>query len=152
MEINHKRLQFLKKISKYYAKHSQDADDICSQAVMKLLKVDDSYIKTPNAYMATTVKHLTYNYYRLSDNRRVTSVFDVFEDTKLRYVPGYELTGPLYDAIETLPEKQREIIDYILKDFKPGEIQEVTGYNLDTIRANKRHALIKLRKQLTNVY
>lgn len=152
MEINHDKLQFLKNVSKYYAKHTQDADDICSEVIMKLLRVEDITIKNFYTYASTTVKHTMYNYYRLSDNSRVTSVFDIFEDTKLRYTPGYELTGPLYDAIETLPEKQREIIEYTLKDFKPMEIQEVTGYNLDTIRANKRHALKKLRKQLTNVY
>ena len=152
MEINNKRLQYLKRLSKYYAKHGQDADDICSESIMKLIKVDEDKVNNFEAYAARTVRYTMYNYYRLCDNSRVTPTFDVYEKHKLQYIPRYEHCEPLYAAIKTLPPRQREVAEYSLKDFKLLEIQELTGYKYDTIKHNRRIAFKKLKKQLTNVY
>jgi len=59
----------------------------------------------------------------------------------------------LFDALEELPEKQREV--FILNELEEKTLQhiaDVKGENLKTIISRKRYAVLHLRKRLEDLY
>lgn len=59
----------------------------------------------------------------------------------------------LFDALEELPEKQREV--FILNELEEKTLQQVAdmkGENLKTIISRKRYAVLHLRKRLEDLY
>ena len=59
----------------------------------------------------------------------------------------------LFDALEELPEKQREV--FILNELEEKTLQQIAdmkGENLKTIISRKRYAVLHLRKRLEDLY
>lgn len=67
-------------------------------------------------------------------------------ETKLHKEEVYRL---LFDAIDTLPEKQREIFLLAIKGKKNSEIAEAMNISLNTVKSQKKSGLEKLRNQLS---
>ncbi|MNY16097.1 ECF RNA polymerase sigma-E factor [compost metagenome] len=60
-----------------------------------------------------------------------------------------EITKLLFEAIETLPEKQRMVFEYkYFEDLKYEEISKLTGGSVGGLKANYFHAVGKIEEFL----
>ena len=59
----------------------------------------------------------------------------------------------LTEAIDELPEKQREVfVMHEIEDKSFKEISELTGESVNTLLSRKRYAVLYLRKRLREMY
>jgi len=71
---------------------------------------------------------------------------DANGDLKLHKEEVYSM---LFEAIDSLPEKQREIFLLAMKGKKNSEIAEAMRISVNTVKSQKRSGLEKLRNRLS---
>ena len=135
-----------------YVEDIETAEDICQDAFLKVYVDDRSLQKYDNikAYLYTLTKNSCHNYLkhnRVKDKYRKTKVNDpetFFKDTLMEQ----ETYRILYEAINTLPERSKEIIELSLNGLSNPQIAEELNISINTIKSSKLKSYQRLRELL----
>lgn len=120
-----------------------DADDIFQSAVLKALQNGDNH-ESPNFY-----GYLTYaclGLFRTLKKRRYEQLNNNMEDSKI--VVTTEDMQRLNDALEGLPQSQRDAICAALMGMTASQIAVVTGTNANVASINRYRAVKTLQDRL----
>lgn len=160
-EIVRKYQSFVFATSLRYLKSRQDAEDVSQEIFLKALKSlkkfrGDSSFKswlyriTVNMSINATQKKKFFSFLAKDDD------FDRFESNKDYMTPeqnleNKELNEKFQEAIELLPEKQRETFMLRYVDNVPyEEISVMLGTSVGGLKANYYHAVRKIADHLKN--
>lgn len=139
-----------------------EAEDILQDAFARALNRLDALLHVQNlsAWMSTTIRNRLVDLWRRGRTRRAAGLVELSEelfeavalDLGLDPLDEFvrdELVDDLVEAIDALPEKDREVI---LAQFFEGttfrELSERTGVPIETLSARKRAAIRKLAEML----
>ena len=162
--------QALLKFAVKLTRNIELAEDAVHDAYFRL-KSAGVEMENPLSYMFSAVQSAVYNRNRKPENRHTHYSIeqkktlqdwktgqDSFEVENVRLVDLNSDTEAQYLKLETywnlkyqitcLPAKQRLLIEQYLNDVNPSEYARQTNTNLETARANWRHAIIALREKL----
>lgn len=133
------------------------AEDIAQNVFMKVwihresLQEDQSM----QAYLYVLAKYEVYNHFRAKHNRVVDRYIDGIHDNEIQNsevedkLHMEELQRSIYAAIESMPEKRREIFKMSRYQHKQAkEIAEITGLSIRTVEKHIELALRDLRVKL----
>ena len=131
------------------------AEDIVQDVFYQLVRAVDAseVIEDLGAWLYHAARNRVIDWYRKRKPEPMTDAVAasaVAADTngEIELARG-EIWFALMEALETIPEKQREVfVMHELEGFSFNEIQEMTGENLNTLLARKRYAVLALRKKL----
>lgn len=132
------------KISKRLTKNDEEAHDLVSLSFLKLIP---HYEKLNPEKSYRYMKSVIYNTFRNEYRRRVTFPEDVFYDLPTENDPDSKIFyDKVMNEISTLPEKQRKCF-YLkyMSDYTYKEIATLTHSKYDTVKANSRIALEKIK-------
>lgn len=130
-----------------HVRSREDALDVVQNAICKALEHQDS-LRNPEAVKSW--------FYRILVNEAVTMLRKAKKETPLEEQmmeqmiyeePAYDQDRRAYDLVTRLPEAQRTVI--ILRYYEEmslGEIAEITGAKLSTVKTRLYSALEKLNK------
>lgn len=134
-----------------------DADDVLQNTFVKAWKGLGKFRAEANLYTwlyrIATNEALTFIQKRNKQNKVSLDDAANYLSQNLEsdhYYSGDEIQQKLQTAIETLPEKQKEV--FILKYFeekKYDEISEILGTSVGALKASYHHAVKKIEKYLT---
>ncbi len=134
------------------------AEDIVQDVFYQLVRAVDAseVIEDLGAWLYHAARNRVIDWYR---KRKPEPMTEAIEQTAVaETVTGEtqlareEIWFSLMEALEEIPEKQREVfIMHELEGFSFNEIVEITGENLNTLLARKRYAVLALRKKLKHL-
>ncbi|WP_343561506.1 RNA polymerase sigma-70 factor [Sphingobacterium sp.] len=139
---------------------NESANDIVQDVFVKLLDRPypiGSHAGSKKRYLYTTVKNASLNYIRkgkTSQKYIEETSFDEPEETLLLDALIYaEIVGHLEKAIDTLPEGCQQICKLAYLEEKSNiEIAAQFEVSINTVKTQKRRALLLLRKLLSPFY
>lgn len=151
--------RYYKALMLYALKMTNDtktAEDIVQNAFLSLWETRESFVdeKGVCSFLYLSVRH------RAIDNARHLKVEGKYkeyvlgaadckeEDTADRQAWENEIYRRLFDAINELPPRQREIFTLYMKGKKNTEIAKAMCITEETIRVQKRRALKTLQKKI----
>lgn len=140
----------------FATQHSLDlmvSEDIVIEALHKAWEKRDK-IKSPSSlksFLFTTVHNKSINTYRNDQNRkRILS-----EDIKIENIVNFrdllieeEVSRLLYEAINELPNKTRNVITLFMQGLSLNEIAEDLNVSINTVKTQKLSGLKTLKKKL----
>jgi len=147
-------------ISEHIVRNSYDAEEVVSDVFIKLWKIRKRVDITTSlkSYLAKAVRNTSLNYCEQNKIHNMMSVsLDASDKRLLAWESDYPL-GKIYEqeiismlgrGIESLPEACRKI--FLLsrdKNMKYSEISETLGISVNTVKAQMRIALYRLREAL----
>ena len=101
------------------------------------------------SFLYTSVRNKTINIKRDLKNRdRILADKRNSEEEFKDLLIEEEVNRLLYEAINSLPDRQKEVIDFILQGYTLPEIAEKTNLSLNTIKTHKLRALKDLNNKL----
>ncbi|MBO5601359.1 MAG: RNA polymerase sigma-70 factor [Prevotella sp.] len=131
------------------------AEDLVQDVFFTILEKEVTFIneKTLHVYLYTSVHHRALNYYKhreveirhskiLSEND-----YDIEED---EIYAREDIYRQLFEAIDQLPVRQREVFISAMEGKKNREIAEALGISIFTVKVQKQKALKSLRKKLSD--
>lgn len=144
----------------------RDGEDIVQDVMLRLFEAPDPGLPIENlaAYVYRALRNRVIDLLRARRRGRERSIEepvhadedislrDMLEDARIdvpRDMEREELRRDLFDAIEELPDEQREVL--VLTEFEGWsfrELSEATGTPIGTLLARKSRALGKIRKRL----
>lgn len=139
--------------------HDDDAaEDIVHEVFIKLWgKRDDIDVqRSVKSYLFTSVHNRCLNYIR--DNKKFTQRDEYFTnasiaDTDYREVEECEIQSRIMTAIETLPEKCREVFELCkLQEMKYADVANHLGISIKTVENQMGKALKMLRDELGGLF
>lgn len=137
----------LYRISFMYMKNENDAMDALSDSIVKAIKSLDKCKshKSFNSWIATIVVNTCKNNLKKLSRTNVVEISE-FEN-KLTYEDkGLEADSELYDAINSLNEKERDLIlKRYIDDMTVKEISKVNNVPEGTVKSGLSRTLKKLR-------
>ncbi|MEM9051043.1 MAG: RNA polymerase sigma factor [Bacteroidota bacterium] len=131
-----------------------DADDALQNALVKAWKYIDSF-KGDSALYTWMYRIATNEAITLINKRSKMKVVDMEEShqkgTATDGPSGDEIQRKLKEAIDTLPDKQREVFEMkYFSEMKYEEIASVTGTSVGGLKASYFHAVKKIEEFLTS--
>lgn len=143
-------LNYIKKACAKECENEQDAEDLVSIIVIKLLSLDKDISKP---YRNRLIKNTIINYYTRGPRSVEMPSETLYKTDNESYVPDYlerkDRAEELHKTIWKLPTKQRQIIQDVLKYRSYTQISKDRNMTYDTVKANYRHGLKTLRFLLT---
>lgn len=131
-----------------FCKNVEDAEDISHSVWFSIIN-NNSVVKSPKTYLYSAVKNNFLNFKR-RHSRLVFKEFDIIiDEDPFLIVQTREEFEKFIDCLMMLPVTQRKVCYKRLveqKTFK--EIAKEMGTPYDTCKANYRHGVLKLRKEL----
>lgn len=129
-----------------YVKNQEDAMDVVQNAIYKALNYCDG-LRDENA-VRTWFYRIVVNESLLFLKKRREELLPDEEELQIPYYEkGYDIQDDLYDQISRLEEEVQTIIKLrFFEELSLKEIAEVTGLNLNTVKA-KLYRGLKLLKQ-----
>ena len=101
-----------------------------------------------DAYIYQLVRHECYRY-----NRQLKGAAVALEDESVIPAPADLLSSAeytaLHEAVEKLPERYRDIMEYLLKGYTLVELSEKLSINLNTLKSYAKRAREKLSVMLS---
>ncbi|MBC8232823.1 sigma-70 family RNA polymerase sigma factor [bacterium] len=150
-----KIIQLLYRMMKNY----EDAEDIYQEAIFKAMQRIDAFDSSRNFYnwlytIATNhcINQLKKRYRKL-DKKYCEEILRATwgEKEPLKILENQELREYIHREIESLPERQRRVVQLRLLDgLSYEEISKVLGGNVNSIRSLFRHARNSLRMRLSS--
>ncbi|MCS4225819.1 RNA polymerase sigma-70 factor [Sphingobacterium sp. BIGb0165] len=139
---------------------NETANDIVQDVFVKLLDKPyslGSQSAAKKSYLFTTVKNASLNYLRdLKVSEKYIQHTDFHEQDDKLFLDALiyaEIVSHLEKAIERLPEGCQQICKLAYLDEKSNkEIAEHFNVSINTVKTQKRRALLLLRKQLNPFY
>jgi len=149
-----------------FVRDTTQAEDVTQETFLRLIKGADAYQRQAKftTWLYTIARNLCVDAARRGKHRKAASLdAPIDDDTGAslldlvpdggpavdRQAPGRELALRLRQAIESLPDEQREI--FLLRemaDLQFNEIAAVVGCPENTVKSRMRYALEKLREAL----
>ena len=131
------------------------AEDLVQDVFFTILEKEVTFIneKTLHVYLYTSVHHraLNYNKHREVEIRHSKILsendFDIEEDETYAREDIYR---QLFETIDQLPVRQREVFISAMEGKKNREIAEALGISIFTVKVQKQKALKSLRKKLSD--
>lgn len=133
--------------------NQQESEDIVTQCFCDLWEKESDF--TTMAKLKTCLfvyaRNRSYNYLKSKAIRKlkeseVISLLDKPEPTVLNDIIHAEMITALFDAVQTLPEKQRTVIMQVVIEGKTAaEVAKEMGLSISDVRESKRRGLEKIR-------
>lgn len=134
-----------------------EGEEIASDSLRKLMRLHENFntYEDIRAFLYVTTRNHCYDVLRSrarhpqpKENVENESIIDN-EELALNLLIKTEVMEEIYQEIERLPEKRREVFKlYYLEGLKIEEIASLLGTNADVIRSTKSKALAQLRTLL----
>ena len=141
-----------------YLEQSYIVKDIVQDIFIKLWEVFsdfDSEIAI-KAYLYRSIRNAIINYVehlRVGDKYNKRKLAEInSEQNFLSQIIEQETHRIIYQAIEELPEKRKQIILLSINGFSNSEIAKKLDISINTIKTQKSEAYKRLRKSLKNIY
>ncbi|QTE22559.1 sigma-70 family RNA polymerase sigma factor [Polaribacter cellanae] len=103
------------------------------------------------SYLYKVTRNKCYNvikHYKVKDKHSLNTIKTLHDDNLFfKHILEEEIVKQLYQAIETLSDRKKEIIKLSLKGIKNNEISENLGIKLQTVKTLKSQAYKTLREQ-----
>lgn len=138
-----------------FVKKQEIAEEMVADAFIKLWKRRQNFgdVNKIKAFLYIVVKNDCLNYLRSSDAKQISSPIEEWQDLQcqdsdvLQKIVKTEVVKAIYDEMNNLPEKQREVffLTYI-EDLAVDDISKRLGMSVSAVYANKSRALASLRK------
>lgn len=133
----------------------QAAEDIVQELFIDLWQ-HPKQLEHPQAlrsYLFNAVRNRAINYYRTYQRGAPAEFLDdlhspIDEDSLEVAEEAMHLRIKLLQALDTLPERCREVMLHLLDDKKPEEVSQIMQLSIHTIASQKRHAIMLLRRLL----
>ncbi|MBE7721578.1 RNA polymerase sigma factor [Lacrimispora indolis] len=135
-----------------YAQNQEDALDIVQNAVLKALDHYES-LKNPDAIKTWFYRILVNEsiYFLKKDKKEIASGEELGLEIPY-YEQGYEPSEDLYDEINQLDTETQNIIKLrFFEEMSLKEIAEITGANLNTVKARLYRGLKLLKQNIQEV-
>ena len=149
-----------------YVRDTAAAEDVTQDCFLRVVRSADSYVRDAKftTWLYTIARNLCVDASRRGKHRNMASLdapmSDESKGSKVdhvasgsipvdRQVISTELAVRMREAIEALPDDQREI--FLLReisDLQFNEIAEIVGVAENTVKSRMRYALEKLRESL----
>lgn len=149
-------------VERYFRKkvdNEEDIKDLISDTMATAcIKINN--LKTPEAFirwLRCIAYRKCYRYYREQEQMKKRESFDDEKRPKKMLTLSAaiskgsglgDLEGPLYQAINSLPEKQRAVIKLRMDGCKVREIAEIQQVPIGTVKSRLNYAYIKIRHVL----
>ncbi len=135
-----------------YVSDIETAEDVCQDVFLKVYLDDKTLRKFDNikAYLYTLTKNSCHNYLK---HNKVKNKFRnakkhekemFFKDTLMEQ----ETYRILYEAINSLPERSKEIIELSLNGLSNPQIAEELNVSINTVKSSKLKSYQRLRELL----
>ncbi|MGL4656617.1 MAG: RNA polymerase sigma factor [Sarcina sp.] len=137
----------LYRISFMYMKNENDAMDALSDSIVKAIKSLDKCKshKSFNSWMATIVVNTCKNNLKKLSRTNVVEISE-FENKLIYEEKGLEEESELYDAINSLNDKERDLIlKRYIDDMTVKEISKINNVPEGTVKSGLNRTLKKLR-------
>jgi RNA polymerase sigma factor (sigma-70 family) len=162
-----------KRLSNFIRKRvssTEDAEDILSEVFYQLSRMDNlaKPVKQVSAWLYCVARNHIINWYAKKKNEPLPisagdeddDIFADFADVLFSNDSTSEteyLRSLIWSEIETalveLPPEQREVFEQTeFLDIPVKEIARITGTPINTLLSRKHYAVLRLRKQLQNLY
>lgn len=131
-----------------------DADDVLQNTFIKVFRYVDKFKGDSALY--TWLYKIASNEALSHLKKSKTNLHVSFEShhatgATAQGPDGDEIKAKLMKALETLPEKQRQVFDLkYFSELKYDEISEITGTSVGALKASYFHAVKKIESFLTN--
>ncbi len=150
--------RYYKALTMYALNYVEDktvAEDLVQDVFFSILEKERTFVNNNSihVYLYTSVHHraLNYNKHREVEIRHFKAVsekdFDIEEDEV--YIKE-EIYRQLFEAIDQLPARQREIFVSVMEGKKNQEIAGALGISIFTVKVQRQRAMQTLRKRLTD--
>lgn len=141
----------------HYADGSKEAEDLAEESFLRIWQGNRTFQSMDHlkASLYQAVRHIGLNHQtsiRRSEAREAIFMEDkqFVEETRLDQIVHAEVMSELYEAVNKLPDKARQII---IKTYLEGssnqEAADYFGLSIQTIKNQKLRALSLLRKNLS---
>ena len=134
----------------HYLGNRSSVEDVVQEAFVSLLgKLDsDSTIKSPLAYLSTTVRNSCLDILRRENKQKETSFQDILSDDEAILESAFD-EAKLWNAIDSLPEGRRKMFLMHKRDgLKHSEIAKTLGVSEGTVKNQISRALKTLRNSI----
>lgn len=131
----------------YLTGQETDSYDITQDVFLRFIKYVDSYeYRNLKGYLLIIARNLCRDYFH--HKKDISCIEDITSSgTEDRHLNNLENQILLWEALQKLPIKQREIIVLrIYEEMRFHEIAEILGINLSTVKSRFRLGVISLRK------
>jgi len=149
----------LRKEAFYLTKNNQDADDLAQDVCIDIISNPKGYryISSFKAYCLTVLKNTFKDNLRRFINRmrasevqlkdtHGTAVNDIYDKRASDNIKHKELLEKVFEAINTLPDKQRSILLLHAYGSKYKTIADAMGVNIGVVSSSIHRARITLNK------
>lgn len=150
--------RYYKALSMYALNYVEDmtiAEDIVQDIFFSIVEKKTTFVNTNtmHVYLYTGVRNRSLNYmkHRKVELRhfRAMSETDYDMDNDEVYVRE-DIYRQLFEAIDNLPPRQREIFTSVMEGKKNKEIAEALGISVFTVKVQRQRAMHTLRNKLTD--
>ena len=134
-----------------------ECEDVVQDVFVDMWETDNGF---PNdiaikAYLYKSTRNKCYNIIKhntVKSKYADTSILLLRDENLfMNQIVEEEITRQLYDAINTLPERKREIIKLSLKGVKNQEVAETLNIKLQTVKTLKSQAYKLLRREFKSL-
>ncbi|MBR1401697.1 MAG: RNA polymerase sigma-70 factor [Prevotella sp.] len=131
------------------------AEDIVQDMFFSILDKKTTFANknTLHVYLYTGVRNRSLNYkkHREVEKRNLMMITDAGEDVTDDEVYAREdIYRQLFEAIDCLPARQREVFLLAMEGKKNQEVAERLGISIFTVKVQRQRAMQTLRKRLTD--
>lgn len=132
----------------------EDAEDIVQESFSRLIDHRPTFEDTARleAYLYIVVKNRALTFLRDKNRQNAFIVplnpdnASIDDDEELFTESVYKR---LFDTIEALPQREREVLLLVIEGKKNGEIATALGIKTETVRTHKKRAMSYLREHLS---
>lgn len=136
-------------------KNHQDTEDVMQNVFIKAWKGLPNFRKESNLYtwLYRIAFNETHTFLSKANKRRTTDIdtplFENHLQTDGKEISGEEIESALYQALEKLPEKQRQVFELkYFEEMKFKEISELLGTSVGGLKASYHLAAKKIEEEL----
>lgn len=142
-------------------KDKQGADSIVTTAFFDVWNMSQnlSTVADFEALLYTMCQRRAYDYNRNKSRAQVRSVpVDDFpdsqsaideSDTSINLINRAEIYNALFEAIQQLPSRQKEVVVYMMKNKNTAAISELMGVSAETVRTLRHNAIKSIQHKLS---
>lgn len=160
-ESYHELLEEIARVLRSYVANrllraGDQAEDLVQEILLTIHRVRHTYDpKRPFApWMFAIAKHRLMDYFRKHNRKYSKEVYDeellgimIEQENEL----SSDLLGDLKEALQKLPQKQREVIELMkIKGYSVAEVAKATGSSESAVKVNAHRGYKLLRKSLTS--
>jgi RNA polymerase sigma-70 factor (ECF subfamily) len=134
-----------------FIKNRNVAEDIAQDAFLQYWKIRNDFtsIQQIQAFIYITAKNASINYLKQKKTQEnILSSKLTDQEVSYELLIEEESYRQLYEAINVLPERSREVINLCLEGKKNNEIAEILEISVNTVKSLKKYAYAELRAKL----